>query len=180
MHVDGVGNSSDNATGSGARIINVQNNNSAIFAFGNDAAIRSEAEALHLQAENREELCTAAREAECAQGQSHGICECEAQVNAEFHAEVMSAEARISRVCEERAQALQCGAGSHVVSSRVQSRRSPTPPKGAGRQACGRCCTGLCCTCKKGRHDAAQNQILQEELEELQSREEKSKPRARG
>ena len=76
MPVDAVGASSDNATGGGARMFapsanaqynrtlmnSLQLHNTAIFAFGNDAAIRSEAEALHqaavthLQAENREEL----------------------------------------------------------------------------------------------------------------------------
>ena len=73
MPVDAAGASSGNATGSGVRMFaqsaNAQYNrtlmnslqlyNTAIFAFGNDAAIRSEAEALHqaavthLQAENR-------------------------------------------------------------------------------------------------------------------------------
>ena len=72
MPVDAAGASSGNATGGGVRMFapsaNAQYNrtlmkyNTAIFAFGNDAAIRSEAEALHqaavthLQAENREEL----------------------------------------------------------------------------------------------------------------------------
>ena len=61
MPVDAAGASSGNATGSGVRMFapsaNAQYNrtlmnslqlyNTAIFAFGNDAAIRSEAEALH-------------------------------------------------------------------------------------------------------------------------------------
>ena len=127
MPVDGVGASSDN--GDGARIhafsMSAQHNrtlmssfqlyNTAIFAFGNDAAIRSEAEALHqaavthLQAENREELRVAqnhlhAHYAECAQPQSHRIRECELRVSDEFSLEVSHAEARISRSCEDKAQ----------------------------------------------------------------------------
>ena len=82
MPVDAAGASSDNATGGGVRMIassanaqysrtlmnSLQLYNTASFAFGNDAAIRSEAEALHqaavmhLQAENREELCAAQNE----------------------------------------------------------------------------------------------------------------------
>ena len=90
--------------------------NAASFAFGNDAAIRSEAEALHqaavthLQAESREELRVAqnqlhAHYAECVQAQSHRIREYEQRVSDEFIQEVNFAEARISQVCEENAQA---------------------------------------------------------------------------
>ena len=76
MPVDAAGVSSDHAADNGARMFassanahynrtlmnSLQLCNTAIFAFGNDAAITSEAEALHqaavthLQAENREEL----------------------------------------------------------------------------------------------------------------------------
>ena len=84
------------------------------FAFGNDAAIRSEAEALHqaavmhLQAENREELRVAqnqlhAHHAECAQAQSRKY---EQRVSDEFNFELNHAKARISRSCEEKAQAM--------------------------------------------------------------------------
>ena len=121
MPVDAAGASSGNATGSGVRMFapsaNAQYNralmnslqlyNAAIFAFGNDAAIRSEAEALHqaavmhLQAENREELRAAqnqlhAHYAECVQAQSHRIREYEQRVSDEFIQEVNFAEARIS------------------------------------------------------------------------------------
>ena len=131
MPVDAAGASSDNATGGGVRMFassaNAQYNrtlmnslqlyNTAIFAFGNDAAIRSEAEALHqaavthLQAENREELRVAqnqlhAHYAACVQAQSHRIREYEQRVSDEFIQEVNFAEARISQVCEEHAQAL--------------------------------------------------------------------------
>ena len=87
----------------------------AIFAFGNAAATRSEAEALHqaavthLQAENRED--SAPRNISCTRtmpnvcSQSHGVREYEARVSAKFHAEGLSDEARISRVCQEQAQA---------------------------------------------------------------------------
>ena len=131
MPVDGVGASSDNATGDGARIhafsMNTQHNrtllsslqlyNTAIFAFGIDADIRPEAEALrqaavtHLQAENREELRVAqnqlrAHYAECVQAQSHRIREYEQRVSDEFNLELSHAEARISRSCEDKAQVM--------------------------------------------------------------------------